>query len=141
MRKKSGFKKISFLAIILLIIFCGIIFIISTDVKYSFSKSELGHIFSIVLNLNDFEINVLSSEKNNYKIFWNEIVIYENGKIIRKNFNDARYIYGDNEIVVKSNGFYKQFDFYKFNNWEYHKFKINIYDNDALLWIDNKFQK
>ena len=92
-----------------------------------------------MINLNDFEFRIPEDQK--CSILWNEKVIYENGKINRKNIRTARYLYGENFIEIKTDNFSKNYSFYKENNWNYYIFKIKVYNDDCAFWIDGKIQK
>lgn len=136
-RKENSIKYI-------LTIFCFILIFIfvfvGTDLKFLFKNTEIGHVFSYVINLNDFDFSISEDQKKSCSIEWNENVIYKNGKINQKNINDARYLYGENCIKIYTENFTKIYYFYKYNNWDYYIFKINVYNDDCSFWIDGKIQ-
>ena len=135
---KENFIRYTLL-ILSLIIFFLVVFI-GTDLKFLFKNTEIGHAFSYMTNLNDFEFRIPEDQKKSCSILWNEKVIYENGKINRKNIRTARYLYGENFIEIKTDNFSKNYCFYKENNWNYYIFKINVYNNYCTFWIDGKIQ-
>ena len=139
--KKCG-KKMNVLKKILLpllfIVMGFFVFLFIYDYGYLFSKSERGHLTSMFFDLNKFEINIPEEQKNDCVISWNENIIYENGKLIRKNINASRYVYGDNYFTVLLNNASKKYYLFKPNNWEYHNFKFNISNDEILFWVDEE---
>lgn len=121
---KENFIRYTLL-ILSLIIFFLVVFI-GTDFKFLFKNTEIGHAFSYMTNLNDFEFRIPEDQKKSCSILWNEKVIYENGKINRKNIRATRYLYGENFIEIKTDNFSKNYCFYKENNWNYYIFKIKV---------------
>ena len=91
------------------------------------------------INLNDFEFRI-PEEKKSCIVLWNENDIYENGRINRKNIQASRYLYGENNIEIKTENFSKKYGFYKDNNWDYFIFRISVYNDDCSFWIDGKIQ-
>ena len=90
--------------------------------------------------MNDFKFYISEKQKK-CEVLWNDEVIYLNGKINRVNINKSRYTYGNNRFIIKINNQEKEYKFFKENNWDYHKFKININDNEINFWIDDIIQK
>lgn len=133
-------NSIRYTLLILSLILFFLVAFIGTDLKFLFRNTEIGHAFSYMINLNDFEFRIPEYQKKSCSIFWNEKVIYENGKINRKNIRAARYLYGENFIEIKTENFSKKYCFYKYNNWDYFIFRISVYNNECAFWIDGKIQ-
>lgn len=106
---------------------------------YLFEKEERGHLASMLFNLNKFEIDISEENKSNCEIFWNDIIIYKDGKFLSKNINSSRYEYGDNCFKVSMNNKSKTYYFFKPNNWEYHNFKFSV-NEEISFWMDGIIQ-
>ena len=144
--KRNGFPKsrinsfIKYFLIFIILVIFFFIYVLISDVKFLFSKTEIGHLFSYIVNMNDFKFYISEKQKK-WEVLWNDEVIYLNGKINRVNVNKSRYTYGNNRFIIKINNQEKEYKFFKENNWDYHKFKININDNEINFWIDDIIQK
>ena len=107
---------------------------------YLFEKDDSGHLASYFFNMNKFEIDISEENKNSCEIFWNDTIIYSNGKFLNKNINSERYVYGDNSFKVSINNKTKTYYFFKKNNWEYHNFKFSV-NEEISFWIDGVIQR
>lgn len=125
--------------LIMLFVFSSLLFV-KTDVKFLFRKSEVGHAFSMLFDLNDFSFNISDEDKSFCSIYWNEKLIYKNGRPLEVNIFRARHYYGYNLITVKMADNAKDFYFYKENDWDYNKFKFKISDGHVAFWLDGELQ-
>jgi len=138
-----------FLFVLTLIVLCfsiliNIFFFISvyrfknSEYRFCFQDSEIGHYLSIFFDLNDYDFSFFGNEENEWKVYWNDKIIFSEGKLNRKNIKNVRYYYGDNTMLIENGEIQKKFYFYKFNNWSFYKFKIAANKDNISFLIDEK---
>lgn len=143
-KRKIRKENVKIFILVTLFIFLGIAIsvfkFIYSDLKYKFKNTEIGHAFSYVLDLNDFYFDISEKQKESCKVFWNDEIIYENGKRNKKNIGLSRNLYGENIIKIQAGDLSKTYWFYKENSWGYNKFSISVNNKDITLYIDGEIQ-
>lgn len=110
-------------------------FRISED-RFYLQNSEIGHCLSIFFDLNDYDFRFFDNDESKWNVYWNDEIIFSEGKLNRKNIKSVRYQYGDNTVLIKNGEIQKKFYFYKYNNWSFYKFKIVAGKDNVNFYID-----
>lgn len=139
-------KKVYIILIIFvltLVLFIGVPIYLKANPESNLSRSEIAHLYSILYDLNTYNItgNALGS---NLRIIWRtnaagiskELVVYENNKLNKQNLNKNRLSYGENTFIVYfGENEVKRFIQIKENNWNFYCYDFTIKTEDTDLII------
>jgi len=118
----SRYMRISFYPL------CGSFFLSFFKPGGLFSKTTAAHALSYLFNMNRVQVIVSEGlERSQVRVTWDESVVIDRGRSVRKGMSRERYGYGNNTFRVfygtKEIGGFAQ---YKFNNWHYHAYVFHL---------------
>jgi hypothetical protein len=140
MRKNRN--KLFIILFCILIISC-FIFYFGIKPQGFLAKSIVGHIMSVLINLNEIQIQIDETLiKKDVTVIWSAFTgsntnefKYSNRKIFEKNKEKSiPSVYGINNFsICYQNVFIGDFYHFKENNWNYHMYKINLFKQNKII--------